>query len=207
MLGMIISRASSSFRVVGCREKQLWLFLGKLFRALAPSLISGLYCKFTQSLGILISPVKSTFRMLGSRSRPLRLFSKKIVVALMITQLIDFNIPSHKCLVTNVWYDYISSRFNIQVAWLKVKVTVAFFSEKKNNFVTAITPAFILFFLYIFTQLLGMMISRASLTFRVLGLKSRTLQLSLEKLCYYCPNLKNRSYTGFSLPVSDSVFS
>ena len=48
--------------------------------------------------------------------------------------LMDFNISSHNCWV------YISSKFNFQVAWLKVKETVAIFRKK---IVIAIAPPFV----------------------------------------------------------------
>ena len=54
------------------------------------------------------------------------------------------------------------------------------FLERK--FVMALVPSFIDRILYKFTQIIGMIISRASLNFRVLG--SRLLRLFLEKHCH-----------------------
>ena len=52
----------------------------------------------------------------------------------------DYNVTSH----TNVGYDNISSKFNFQVAELKVNVTVAIFRKKKQkHFVITLAPAFI----------------------------------------------------------------
>ena len=77
----------------------------------------------------------------------------------------EFNITSHKC-----WYENISSQFNFHITGLKVKVTAAFLAK---NFVIVLAPVFINGFQYIFQQLLGIKISRASLTFRLLGSRSR----------------------------------
>ena len=67
---------------------------------------------------------------------------------------VDFN-----NLHTIVGYYNILSKFNFQVAGLKVKVTVAFF---RKNFVIAIACVFISGVYYISIQLLGIIISRAS---------------------------------------------
>ena len=40
----------------------------------------------------------------------------------------------NQCLHTFVWYYNVSSKFNFQVAWLKNKVTVDTFREKKTRF-------------------------------------------------------------------------
>ena len=64
----------------------------------------------------------------------------------------------------------ISSKFNFQIPGLKGNVTVAI-SRKNRDF--ALAPAFIDGFTYIFIRFLGIVISRASLTFRLLGSRSR----------------------------------
>ena len=106
-------------------------------------------------LGMLISRENLTFRILGSRSRSLWLFSekRKRSSAYIYWWIL---ILRH----TNVGYDNISSKFDFQGPGLKVKVivTVAIFRKKKN---IALEPTFIDG--YNFTQMFGMIISRASL--------------------------------------------
>ena len=66
-----------------------------------------------------------------------------------------------------------TSKFNFQCPGLKVKVTVAILrKQKQQTIVIALAPAFINGFQYIFTQLLGIIISRAISTFRLLGSRS-----------------------------------
>ena len=64
-----------------------------------------------------------------------------------------------------------SRKFNFQVAGLKGKVTVAI--SRKKSFVIVLAPAFINEFKYIVRKLLGIVISRASSTFRLPGSRSR----------------------------------
>ena len=75
----------------------------------------------------------------------------------------------------------ILNNFDFQGCGLKVKATVAI---SRENFVIALVPTFIDGFSCYFTQMLGIIISPARSNFRVLGSRSRSLWLFLEKLCY-----------------------
>ena len=77
------------------------------------------------------------------------------------------------------------SNFIFQGPRLKVKIILAIFRKKniiknKTNFVITLVPTFVDRIYYDFIQMLGMTISRAGLTFRVLGSRSRSLSLLLE---------------------------
>ena len=102
---------------------------------------------------------------------------------------------------TNVLYNNISSKFNIHVAWLKIKVTMIIF--EKQNFVIALAPEFTMDFNVSF-QLLRM-ISRPRLTLRVQGLESRSLSLFVEKPGPSCSNLTT-SLVNVSLKFQMLIF-
>ena len=66
MLDMIISRASSTFRVLDLRSRSLWLFfLKNFFIALVLTFINGFQYNFTQMLGIIIFQVRSCLKSMS----------------------------------------------------------------------------------------------------------------------------------------------
>ena len=55
MLDMIISRANSTFRVLGSRSRSLAIFFKNFVIALVPTFIAGFQYNFTKMLGMIIS--------------------------------------------------------------------------------------------------------------------------------------------------------
>ena len=82
MLGMIISQASLTFRVLGSRSRHCGYFLKKIVIALVPTFIDGLKYTFIQMLGMITSQPSSTFRVPGLRLKSLWLFLENFVIAL-----------------------------------------------------------------------------------------------------------------------------
>ena len=80
MLGMIISKASSTFRVLGSRSRLLWLFLEKL------CLCSSAYIY----QGLIISQASFNFEGLGLKVKDtVAFFCVKIIVIALAPTLID----------------------------------------------------------------------------------------------------------------------
>ena len=79
---------------------------------------------------------------------------------------------------TDIGYDDLSSKFDFQGPELKVKITVAIF---RKNFVIALVPTFINRILFNFNTNIGITISQASSTFRVLRSKLRSVWLVFRK--------------------------
>ena len=130
-------------------------------------------------LGLIISRSRSTFRVLGLRSRSLSLFLEKLCQCSNAYIYWSILIWLH----TNVGYDIILSKFDFQGPGLKVKVTVAIFRKTFSM----LLRLHLLMDFNITTQMLGMITSQASFVIRVLGSRSRSLWLFLEKLIYLVP--------------------
>ena len=103
---------------------------------------------------------------------------QQLVIALAPHLSVDFNI--------SCWVCNISSKFNFQVAGLKVKVTVTMFRKKKqktNKLCHHSIPCIYQLILIYLHTFVGMIISGASSTFTALDSRSRLTWLKYFLLC------------------------